>query len=709
MSNMASNRSPSPFSSRNCRNSGTNSTTRSSYNGSPFARPNALINPKSSNPPTPANTPTTTDHTKRNSINRKSMSSLFQDGKENHKEALRSPAKTGSKNFMAPTISAASKFTPSPRKKILGDKNDVTRASIQFLEKDSDFKSVSIQFLDKDSDFKYEASNLEQTTKMNGGSLESDTAQQKEYVVEDPAVHEVTLSSTDESSELLSGITEDCDTTSIRPACCSPITSPIIAPLDSDPHLPPYDPKKNFLSPRPQFLRYKPNPRIGNLLNKEISDEYGEGDVTKLEDSFNLSENSSDTEVEEQEKESGLGDLVHESSEDLIEKVPEDKEFDLKVEKATKNRFFTGSKAVSFVFLMFLVACYAVSYTDSPPMDLPIYKDVGFSEIYHESLKFAGFAKESFDGLVENLKNWSIDFVSYISYQKSQLFTTQKNSPIRFFNLTVEQEFVFHRPIGTDYNIQGVQEHVEEMSEETELMEEEVFADMEYDDDMNLADEVVNEHPNEIQTDDGGSVETKSNLEDRSEPTYESRPEMVVNEHPNEIQTDVGGLVETKSNLEDGSLSKSEPTYESRSEMAVNDHEIASDAADSNDGSEIMISVSTKSLNKICLAGVSMVILVVSAIFYMKKRNSNAIKPATVRVADDVTQEESCSSSVGNKHKKKTSNNKRDSLAVSSSDFSMGSSYGSFTTLERIPIKNKDEVMLTPIRRSSRLIKNHVL
>ncbi|KAL8188939.1 hypothetical protein R6Q57_029459 [Mikania cordata] len=709
MSNMASNRSPSPFSSRNCRNSGTNSTTRSSYNGSPFARPNALINPKSSNPPTPANTPTTTDHTKRNSINRKSMSSLFQDGKENHKDALRSPAKTGSKNFMAPTISAASKFIPSPRKKILGDKNDVTRASIQFLDKDSDFKSVSIQFADKDSDLKYEAPDLEQTTKMNGGSLESDTVQQKENVVEDPAVREVTLSSTDESSELLSGVTEDCDMASIRPACCSPITSPIIAPLDSDPHLPPYDPKKNFLSPRPQFLRYKPNPRIGNLLNKEINDEYGEDDVTKLEDSFNLSENSSDTEIEEQEKESGLGDLVHESSEDLIEKVPEDKEFDLEVEKGNKNRFFTGSKVVSFVFLMFLVACYAVSYTDSPPMDLPIYKDVGFSEIYHESLKFAGFAKESFNGLVENLKNWSIDFVSYISYQKSQLFTTHKNSPIRFFNLTIEEEFVFHRPIGTDYHIQEVQEHEEEMSEETELMEEEVFADMEYDDDMNLADEVVNE----IQTDDGGLVETKSILEDgslsNSEPTYESRTEMVVNQHPNEIQTDVGVLAETKSNLEDGSLSKSEPTYESRSEMAVNDLEIASDAAHSNDESEFMISVSTKSLNKICIAGVSMVLLAVSAIFYLKKRNSNAIKPATVRVADDITQEESSSSSVGNKHKKKTSNNKRESSAFSSSEFSMGSSYGSFTTLERIPIKNKDEVMLTPIRRSSRLIKNQVL
>ncbi|KAI3803768.1 hypothetical protein L1987_31930 [Smallanthus sonchifolius] len=666
MSNMASNRSPSPLSSRNWRN------------------------PKSSNPPTPANAPTATDLTKRNSINRKSMSSLFQDGKENHKDTiLRSPVKTGSKSFMAPTISAASKFTPSPRKKILGDKNDITRASILFLDKDSGFKS------------------------------ESKTVEQKETVVENPAVDEVT--------EVLSGVTEESDIVSIRPFCCSPVTSPIVAPLDSDPNFPPYDPKKNFLSPRPQFLRYKPNPRIENLLNKEygeddvarledsfnlsdnensdteveekeselgdsahsvhgssdnlsekVSDgEYGEDDVARLEDSFNLSDNeNSDTEVEE--KESELGDSahsVHGSSDNLSEKVSDEKQVDLRVETASKTRVFTRSKTVSFVFLLFLVACYSVSLTDFPPMDLPIYQDVGFSEIYHESLKFAGFAKESFDVLVENFKTWSSDFVSYMLHQKSQLFPTHKTSLITFFNLTtspVEEEFVFNRHIGTDY-IQEIQEYEEEVRDETELIEDEddfVEMEVDVDDDIDVADEVVDEQSNEIQIDDDD------------------------------------GFVETKSNLEDGFVIKSE-----RLETETNDLEIASNVeVDSSDESEIMMSsVSTKSLDRICLAGFSMVMIAVSAIIYMKKRASNVKTPATIRVADDTTCDESCSSSVGNEHKKKTSNNKRESLAFSSSEFSMGSpSYGSFTTLERIPIKNKDEVMLTPIRRSSRLLKNQV-
>ncbi|KAI3703396.1 hypothetical protein L1987_73439 [Smallanthus sonchifolius] len=61
---------------------------------------------------------------------------MFLDGKENYKDAKIAP-----KNIMAPTISTASKFTSSSKKKILGEKNDLTRASIEFLDQDSNFKS----------------------------------------------------------------------------------------------------------------------------------------------------------------------------------------------------------------------------------------------------------------------------------------------------------------------------------------------------------------------------------------------------------------------------------------------------------------------------------------------------------------------------------------------------------------------------------------
>ncbi|CAH1441261.1 unnamed protein product [Lactuca virosa] len=153
-----------PTFSKGFRISETNTTTRRSFSGNPFTRPNTVVNPRCVNPPTPTNTPATTDHTKRGSVLRKSTgSSMFQDGKENHKDIVRSPARSYEKSFMAPTISAASKFTPSPRKKVLGVKNEVT----------------SIQFLDKDFVMKSEATLLDQPVMTEEDSNESITLEQK--------------------------------------------------------------------------------------------------------------------------------------------------------------------------------------------------------------------------------------------------------------------------------------------------------------------------------------------------------------------------------------------------------------------------------------------------------------------------------------------------------------------------------------------------
>ncbi|XP_024979071.1 uncharacterized protein LOC112516285 [Cynara cardunculus var. scolymus] len=701
MANIASSRSPSPLSTRNCRNSEVNSTTRRSFNGNPFARPTALTNPRSLNPPTPANSPATIDHVKRHSIGRKSVgNSMFQDGKENHKDTIRSPAKGGSKNFMAPTISAASKFTPSPRKKVLGEKNDVIRTSIQFLDKDLSLKS--------------EETPLDHTTKIEEDSLDSLTLEQKEVVLETPPVLQVNSSSINDATEMLSEVTENSDFINVvdscpktRPFCCSPQTSPIIASLDH-PSLPPYDPKKNFLSPRPQFLRYKPNPRIEILLNKsDGNDDYGEDDITKLEDSFNLSENSSDAEEEQEvEKEVELGDSVLGSSEDLSEMVSEEKQSDFMVEKASKPRVVKRSKTICLLSLMFLIACFGFSFTDSPPMDLPIYNDFSFQEIYQESLKFAATAKDSLDDLVENVKQWSINFSSYLSQLKSHFSSAHKITSIQFFNLTIsplQEEIMFNRHIGTDYidakiseEIQEFEEEIqefdEEMEDEIEMVDEEVYEEMEVDDDIDVPEEVVIEEQNEIQ--------------------------FQPHEQIQHADADADDSVEKSLNLEDGSseiasipVTNSEAIPETKSEMVVNDLEIDSSLADSVADSETLTSFSTVSINTICLAGFSMVILAVSSIFYTIRTKSNATTTTTIRDAD--MRRESCSSETNSFQKgykkMKTSSNKRESLASSSTDYSTSTgspSYGSFTTFERIPIKNGDEVMVTPIRRSSRLMKN---
>ncbi|CAA0806760.1 Agamous-like MADS-box protein AGL62 [Striga hermonthica] len=71
--------------------------------------------------------------------------------------------------------------------------------------------------------------------------------------------------------------------------------------------------------------------------------------------------------------------------------------------------------------------------------------------------------------------------------------------------------------------------------------------------------------------------------------------------------------------------------------------------------------------------------------------------------------QKNASSSYNNGKKTRKNLSKRESLASSSSEFTMGSpSYGSFTTFEKIPVKNAngEEEIITPVRRSNR-IKNY--
>lgn len=560
--------------------------------------------------------------------------SMFQDGKENQNRkdaAFRSPAKTGSKNFMAPTISAASKFTPnpSPRKQILAEKNDDPKPDPKPVER-------------------------------------------KELVLESLSVDEVNIASSNDDFEAIK----------IRPLCCSPITSPIVPVTESDPNPPPYDPKKNFLSPRPQYLRYKPNPRIEFLLNKEGENDYEESEVTRLEESFNLSDNSSsDTEEneleKEPEKEAEFGDdsvsSVTEEKEPKIgelsvcEAVLEEKPIDLKVEKASKPRVskgFLGSKTVWFVFVLFLVACFSLSFTESPPIDLPIYEDVGFLEVYQGSLRIAAFAKESFDGLVENIKKWSID-------QKSYFFPSHNIGDLQFFNLTtshVQEEFQFNRRVGTDY-IHDVKEETE--SERVE--EEEDYEEI--DEESDVIDEVVieDETDEQIETETEEIVAKKSNLDEVLVSKLEQIDEVVIEEPISEqIQSEIEDIVEEKSNLDDGFVSKSEAVVEVESEIVENDLKVESN----------------QSMVTVCVAGFFVAVMAVSTVFYMNKKKTNGSQSANIVANNDSMREES-GSSESNNRQKGYKKHKRESLAASSSsNFSTSDSFGSFTTFERIAIKH---------------------
>ncbi|XP_039040151.1 uncharacterized protein LOC120178356 [Hibiscus syriacus] len=124
--------------------------TRRSFSGNPFTKPVVITNPRAFNPKTAANSPS--DFPRRHSTGRGSVDSLSDLDKENSKDQipkptrLRSPAPSkGTKNFMAPTISAASKINASPRKKVLVERNEPARSSVSF----SDIKGLTME--DKES------------------------------------------------------------------------------------------------------------------------------------------------------------------------------------------------------------------------------------------------------------------------------------------------------------------------------------------------------------------------------------------------------------------------------------------------------------------------------------------------------------------------------------------------------------------------------
>ncbi|XP_058115503.1 uncharacterized protein LOC131258290 [Magnolia sinica] len=123
-------------------------------------------------------------------------------------------SRKAAKNFMSPTIAAASKAT-APRKKILVERNEASGST--YIEKNP---KISMEFTSRD---------------------------------------------------LGSGLFDGS-------SCMTPLSSKVSESGDSPDSLSslPYDPVTNYLSPRPQFLRYKPNRRLEMVLRRESELRRGE-------------------------------------------------------------------------------------------------------------------------------------------------------------------------------------------------------------------------------------------------------------------------------------------------------------------------------------------------------------------------------------------------------------------------------------------------
>ncbi|KAL0384342.1 UNVERIFIED_CONTAM: hypothetical protein Sradi_2828500 [Sesamum radiatum] len=617
-----SNRSPSPLSSRpinpNPRNSESNSAARRSFSGAnPFAKPSVLTNPRRFDPVTPANSPS--DFARRRSVSKEGTGSYLKDFEEKENDEkdhtlkasrLHSPAK-GSKNFMSPTISAASKFTPSPRKKVLVERNDPVRTSISLSDGKAMFFSTKYSNVSEDLESKSEVG-YDQSHKTET-SLDSNVAdlEKKKAVQEVPPVSKpskrVSFSDvpSDSHESLSESVVTDSDNLILESVLrnkdsCSSI-SPSIAMLDADPSLPPYDPKTNYLSPRPQFLHYKPNPRIETLLNKEKGLDPDE--LKRLDDSFMseiMSENYSDSEdtEESQNEDSQKEEIEVTSSADMVIGVEETEEDphvseppeslpvsstvtdeiseERSVRKIEKKPWSLKRLMCFSILLMFLMACLSISVTHSPAFDNVVLQDLSLSDLtnfYHQS-RLAAYAKVNFDRLARHVNQFSVNSISFISKLANELGKGEKLGPLQFVDLSDLQKSSWsggYNEAGNEIveNLEG--EELEEMDTEMEALEEEVaYAEVDSDEnfEMEVDTQEVAVETEEVKTD---SVEL-AEMESENAEDIQSQREVISTTNAVQ-QTDEN----SEDQLEDHQLATITQNQESGLEAAA---EVASNTAE---------------------------------------------------------------------------------------------------------------------------------
>ncbi|VFQ96375.1 unnamed protein product [Cuscuta campestris] len=341
-----SNRSPSPLPTRPRTSTEPNSAARRSFGGTPSPIPLPLSNTGRrsfcrSCPPSPSNSPA--DSGRRGLQVKEEMTESWDcSEKENERAAkLRSPAK-GSKNFMSPTFSAASKFSSSPKKKVLVERNEPVRTSISLCDGKATFFS----------------------------SISSDPTENSipkpEIRPGTKSLRKVTFS---EAPLRYDDETDVTDSDSLSNEKC--LRLPF---LDMSPCM-------NYASPRPKFTLYSPKPSLDVLKStekgfdmvgepKRLDESFGSTTVSEdsdsesqSDDSHTESDDSSSTTEEEMEVEEKTKSLDEEEiglkpeAEELAKESPE---------KEKKSRIFICLKWAFTVFLLMVAACVSISLTDSP-------------------------------------------------------------------------------------------------------------------------------------------------------------------------------------------------------------------------------------------------------------------------------------------------------------------------------------------------------
>ncbi|KAJ7943043.1 putative Transmembrane protein [Quillaja saponaria] len=455
--------SSSPASSRpnpNSRNSEINNPIRRSFTGNPFKTPSVVANGS-------------VGLVRRNSVGgRDSVPSWGDhDDKENGREQTLKPARVqspaaskGTKNFMSPTISASSKVTMSPRKKILQERNEPA-GTVSSSESKGPFRKVTFADVAEEIDSKGEISLKEKkveaqlnlvskeaslTASLISEDLNSETLDLKvpvnskpqpdlliKTLIEEPdsvnldqtfkisltpppkpsttlaPLDAVPLSSKTQPDLLIKTVIEEPDSVNLDQTFKISLTPPpkpstTLAPLDADPLMPPYDPQTNYISPRPQFLCYRPHPQTQS-----------EGSQTEAED-------VSSSEVVKEE-----GNVTEPSpTGSVIPKEP------FEAKGSSKPYFFTRLKLVAALFLVLSITCLSASFKNSAVVDPTAFKDLSTFYKMYESSHLQQFAKVKFDGLARNFQLWYANSMSSISELMTRFRGVRELVHLPHYNVT---------------------------------------------------------------------------------------------------------------------------------------------------------------------------------------------------------------------------------------------------------------------------------
>ncbi|KAJ8460065.1 hypothetical protein OPV22_032991 [Ensete ventricosum] len=337
----------------------------------------------------------------------------------------------GAKNFMAPTISAASKaVAASPRRRILAERNEtvsVVRSSLTpFLDEYPVPEEVPAKRRVSFGARPHQDSGVQETSYVGGGGSEP---RKIESEIKD---------------RRYSGVLSSFQ---ISPAA--------IAPLDADPSLPPYDPHTNYLSPRPRFLHYRPNPRIEQYLNQEEGDLMDAGDGKRLEDSFS-SESSEETPGQtEEEQQSTPGDdecsspEVEPMEEEIGDSPVPEPESDPK--STGKGRSFWHYKFASLL-LVLGIACIFGSFLGCPILSTSMPKTPVIPAIDDVHVRdYLAVAASDLKELARKLSQWSSN--SFARHTTPTSLPREEFGPIFMPNMTAanieQREDIDYSYIGT--------------------------------------------------------------------------------------------------------------------------------------------------------------------------------------------------------------------------------------------------------------------